>query len=119
MINLSWAPIIWPWDYHFTPQQRWEFWKLGDVNLDGCIDSADLQTIINNYGLFNPNCDINDDGVIDQADLDIAQANFGLDIWDYFGVPHPTSIWIVAGIIGLAGFMIGGIVWASRKKEKK
>lgn len=51
--------------------------KLGDVNVDGKVDCADLKIVRNALGTkngdfgFAPGADINRDGVVDQKDLDI------------------------------------------------
>lgn len=108
--------IVWPWDYHISPAEQWEFWALGDVNIDGKINEKDLHIIIDAMGTVNPNCDLNRDGTVDNIDLDICQANQGMNIWDYFGVRHPTPDWLVFGAIGGLAFIAGGIILVKRKK---
>lgn len=107
--------IDWWWDYKFSALQKAEFWRLGDVNMDGFVDIKDLDAIIGAFNTFHPVFDLNDDGIVNQADLDIATPNLGLNIWDYFGVPHPTPWWLPIGaLIGL-GVVIGAIIWRKRK----
>lgn len=45
------------------------FAQRGDANGDGCVDDADLLTILFNYGTDDPNADVNRDGIVDDADL--------------------------------------------------
>ncbi len=49
----------------------------GDVNGDGCVDDADLLTVLFGFGSNAPNADVNADGVVDDADLLIVLFNFG------------------------------------------
>jgi len=51
----------------------------GDVNRDGCVDDADLLTVLFNFGATGSglNADVNCDGVVDDADLLIVLFNFG------------------------------------------
>lgn len=50
----------------------------GDVNRDGCVDDADLLSILFTFGNFGyRNEDLNWDGEVDDADLLIALFNFG------------------------------------------
>ncbi|MFN7162528.1 MAG: hypothetical protein ACK4NB_05655, partial [Fimbriimonadales bacterium] len=50
----------------------------GDVNCDGCVDDADLLSVLFEFGstAINP-ADVNGDGVVDDADLLIVLFNFG------------------------------------------
>jgi hypothetical protein len=41
----------------------------GDIDGNGCVDDADLLTILFNFGGTDPRYDLNGDGVIDDADL--------------------------------------------------
>lgn len=48
----------------------------GDVDGDGCVNDADLLTVLFNYGDFGTG-DVNRDGIVDDADLMIVLLNFG------------------------------------------
>lgn len=49
----------------------------GDLNGDGCVDDADLLTVLFAFGGSNPLADVNGDGIVDDADLLIVLFNFG------------------------------------------
>ncbi len=51
----------------------------GDINGDGCVDDADLLTVLFAFGNSGSNLpeDVNGDGVVDDADLLIVLLNFG------------------------------------------
>jgi serralysin len=49
----------------------------GDVNGNGCVDDADLLTILFNFGGTDPRYDLNGDNIIDDADLLTVLFNFG------------------------------------------
>jgi hypothetical protein len=49
----------------------------GDVNGDGCVDDADLLTVLFNFGSDDIVSDVNDDSVVDDADLLTVLFNFG------------------------------------------
>jgi len=53
--------------------------SLGDVNCDGCVDDADLLTVLFAFGQMGPGleADINCDEVVDDADLLVVLFNFG------------------------------------------
>ncbi|MCH8807592.1 MAG: hypothetical protein IH986_16110 [Planctomycetes bacterium] len=54
---------------------------LGDLNGDGCVDLADLGTLLADFGCTPPaSCpgDVDGDGDTDLADLGILLSNFGL-----------------------------------------
>lgn len=53
------------------------FTCIGDANLDGATDLADLNAILAGFGTNASLGDLNDDGAIDLADLNIILANFG------------------------------------------
>jgi len=53
----------------------------GDANGDGVVDSADLTTVLLNYGLSGPSPtwdlgNFNNDGIVDSSDLAIVIGNF-------------------------------------------
>lgn len=50
---------------------------LGDINLDGVIDTADLGFLIAAFGGASPASDLNEDGIVDTADLGLLIALFG------------------------------------------
>lgn len=51
----------------------------GDVNGDGCVDDADLLTVLFNFGQSGSGLpeDVNGDGTVDDADLLLVLFNFG------------------------------------------
>ncbi len=49
----------------------------GDIDGNGCVDDADLLTILFNFGNNDPRYDLNGDGIIDDADLLTVLFNFG------------------------------------------
>jgi len=101
----------------FTSDQWYEFWRLGDVNLDGKIDSKDLDIIERHMGSFFPAADINEDNVVSSADLQIAASNYGLDIWSYYGVWKPPDLWVlIVGGLAAVGFF-AAIAWVARKPK--
>lgn len=53
---------------------------VGDLNLDGVVDTADLGLLISAFGTNNPVADINGDLLVDTADLGQLIANFGASI---------------------------------------
>jgi len=44
---------------------------IGDMNMDGFVNTADLALLLNDMGYSNPVCDLNNDGVVDTSDLAI------------------------------------------------
>ncbi|MFN7016618.1 MAG: PQQ-binding-like beta-propeller repeat protein [Fimbriimonadales bacterium] len=49
----------------------------GDADNDGCVDDADLLTVLFNFGTSDPQADLNGDGSVDEADLLEVVFNFG------------------------------------------
>jgi len=49
----------------------------GDADDNGCVDDADLLTVLFNFGSANAQADLNRDGVVDDADLLEVLFNFG------------------------------------------
>ncbi len=49
----------------------------GDLNLDGVVNSSDLDLVRANWGTTNPDGDANEDGFVNSVDLDIIRANWG------------------------------------------
>jgi hypothetical protein len=96
----------------FTSEQIAEFWRMGDVNLDGVIDDADMELLNGAFGSVSgdakwiPNCDLNRDGKIDMLDIAAAAKNYGKDIWSYFSVPRPLPEWLLPAF---AGIIIGSV----------
>ena len=94
----------------FSPAELYEFWQLGDVNLDGKINDKDLDLITDNLGGFLPSVDLNDDQIVNTTDLQIAASNFGLDIYSYFGTfDYDLPKNIILG--GLVIFSIGALAY--------
>ncbi|HMN96345.1 MAG TPA: hypothetical protein PKC43_08550 [Phycisphaerales bacterium] len=50
---------------------------LGDLNLDGTIDGADLGIMLASFGPESGHADLNADGIIDSADLGVLLARWG------------------------------------------
>ncbi len=53
------------------------FTPYGDVNEDGCVDDADLLSVLMAFGSAQPDADVNGDGVVDDADLLTVLFHFG------------------------------------------
>ena len=53
---------------------------IGDVNLDGVVDTADLGLLLGAFGSGHPAADLNADGIVDTADLGLLLGNFGVSI---------------------------------------
>ncbi len=51
--------------------------RAGDVDGSGCVDDADLLTVLFAFGSDNPDADANGDGLVDDADLLTVLFNFG------------------------------------------
>lgn len=79
---------------------------VGDVNLDGGIDSTDLGLLLNNFGgtgLYGAG-NLNVDEAIDSTDLGLLLNNFGASS---VAVPEPTALstfWTL--LFGFGGFII-------------
>lgn len=97
----------------FSAAGLYEFWSLGDVNLDGKIDDKDLDLITDFIGSFWPGADLDEDGQITAADYQIAVANYGKDIYTYFNVWNEDIInWcLIGGGILAAGFILAAIYY--------
>lgn len=50
----------------------------GDVNGSGCVDDADLLTVLFSFGSNDPAVDLDGNGVVDDADLLVVLFNFGV-----------------------------------------
>ena len=84
----------------------------GDLNLDGIVNSVDLDTVRGNWGrTVTPGDwsmgDASGDGVVGSADLDLVRANWGNtyvpDASVAPAVPEPSAI-VVWSFLGLIGF---------------
>ncbi|MCB9837752.1 MAG: hypothetical protein H6813_00295 [Phycisphaeraceae bacterium] len=53
---------------------------VGDLNLDGVVDTADLGLLLGAFGTPGPVGDINGDMVVDTADLGLLLGNFGASV---------------------------------------
>jgi hypothetical protein len=58
-------------------------WVLADLDDDFDVDDADLDRLVDNYGMSNPtqaDGDLNGDATIDEDDLDLIFAQYGLEL---------------------------------------
>ncbi len=73
------------WGYNASTRREEGFlldtWRTGDTNGDGCVDDADLLTVLFAFGSpgtgYTRHEDINKDGTVDDADLLEVLLNFG------------------------------------------
>lgn len=74
-----------------------DIYKVGDVDLNGDVDSADLGLLLNNF-VTNPNVgwgggDLDADGTVDSADLGLLLNNFSFtSAASAAAVPEPSSL---------------------------
>lgn len=75
---------------------------LGDVDLDGNVNSTDLGLLLNNFndesGLLHGAGNLNDDTLINSVDLGLLLNNFGATS-AAVAVPEPSSLWIVSTLL--------------------
>ncbi len=72
------------WGYNATTNRNEAFlldtgapYVDADVNGDGCVDDADLLTVLFDFGGANSQADVNSDGIVDDADLLEVLFSFG------------------------------------------
>ena len=75
----------------------------GDLNVDGVVNSSDLDLIRGNWGLAGATStlqgDANDDGYVNSTDLDVVRANWGNTA---AAVPEPGFLMLaLAGLVAL------------------
>lgn len=81
-----------------TPVQREMFRTLGDINMEGFIDSLDLALLAHALGSkpgdcnWNPNADLNGDQSVNVVDAMTLAMNQGDDIWTHFVLGEQTII---------------------------
>ena len=56
---------------------KYDMWLMGDINLDGRVNAADLSLLLSYYGTEMEACDLNMDGTVTSADLSILLSNYG------------------------------------------
>ncbi|MDZ4779820.1 MAG: hypothetical protein SGJ19_06180 [Planctomycetia bacterium] len=77
---------------------------IGDVNLNGGVDVADLNLVRNNFGLVGGWSigDVDGSGLVGIGDLNAVRNHFGFRrSGDVSPVPEPTSLGLAAVIVGL------------------
>ncbi len=87
---------------------------LGDADLDGWINQADLDTVLANWGAASAHWvvgDFNGDGVVRQADLDavlLYWGNHAAALWPQ-AIPEPTTaVWFSLFLAGSARLRVRG-----------
>lgn len=85
-----------------------KMFKVGDLNLDGAIDSADLGLLLNNFGDQNnpvySTGNLNGDSSVDSSDLGLLLNNFGFESAASVAVPEPSALTLLVFVcIGLVG----------------
>ena len=83
---------------------------LGDVNLNGDVDSDDLGLLLNNFdsnaGVGWGGGDLNADLSVDSGDLGLLLNNFGSTSAAASAVPEPSScMLIMMSVVGLFGLI--------------
>lgn len=85
---------------------------IGDVNLDGAVNSADLGLMLNNFSSTSAidwvNGNMNGDGVVNSADLGLLLNNFTFA--SASAVPEPATSFM--SLLAIAGFVV------SRKRRR-
>lgn len=82
----------------------------GDVDLDGNVDSTDLQFLLNDFGSTTSiswsNGNFNGDNIIDSRDLGVMLNNFGFTSGQTNSVPEPnaSSIFLIVALATLATY---------------
>lgn len=96
----------------FSGKGGYQMWTFGldeflldaDLNADGFIGSADLDTVRANWGRSGPG-DISGDGTVGSADLDLIRANWGFGtLCQPAAVPEPAFFAGVAGMLACLAF---------------
>lgn len=74
-------------------------YRIGDINLSGGIDSADLGLLLNNFGsadaVYSAG-NVNGDNVVDSSDLGLVLNNFGFESASSAAVPEPGGLLLLA-----------------------
>jgi len=73
---------------------KWSLTPTGDTNIDGVVDTIDLNNVRNNFGATGLG-DTNDDGVVDIVDLNNVRNNFGATLGAQ-PVPEPSALALLA-----------------------
>lgn len=85
---------------------------LGDLNLNGTVDSTDLGLMLNNFGSTSTsNWDdgnLNDDGGVNSTDLGLLLNNFNFGTAAAAVVPEPNVAWLL---------FVGSIAFVRRRKS--
>ena len=59
-----------------TKEATYNFWLLGDANLNGVVNANDLSLLLSAYGTDKASCDFNRSGTVDAADLSVLLVNY-------------------------------------------
>lgn len=84
-------------------------YAIGDTNLDGGVDSADLGLLLNSFGLSGGAAatwmggDLDDNGQVDSTDLASLLNNFGFASASTKAIPEPSAILLLC--VGFLPFM--------------
>ena len=89
-----------------------DLYAIGDLNLDGDVNSLDLGVLLNNFGSADglppagvgwPGGDVDADGMVDSVDLGQLLNNFGFtSAAAVASVPEPSGVHLL--LLGLVGF---------------
>ncbi|MHC4985860.1 MAG: PEP-CTERM sorting domain-containing protein, partial [Planctomycetota bacterium] len=77
---------------------------IGDITLDGHVDSVDLGQMVAGFGAAGGWSDgnLNVDTLVDGTDLALLKANFGADVGGAADTPEPATLAILAvGAVGM------------------
>ena len=85
-------------------------WRLGDLNLDGSVNSTDLGLLLNDFGSTTHvqwiNGNFNDDGMVNSGDLGLLLNNFGATA--PLAVPEPSFFAMIFVALGGLAVCRGG-----------
>ncbi len=85
-----------------------DVYVVGDANLNGDVDSADLGILLNNFGATSGvnwgGGDLNADGGVDSSDLGLLLNRFGSTSAAFSAVPEPSScLLVLMSLLGAIG----------------